>query len=77
MRPMCDRKPNFIDISQTVSETSSLRFFFQNGGRPPSWMHWTGIGATHEQFHLESMQCLDNIFCIFNLKWSTHAPTFR
>jgi len=25
-----------------------LTFFFQNGGRPPSWICWAPIGATHD-----------------------------
>ena len=27
---------------------SDLTVFFQNGGRPPSWICWAPIGTTHD-----------------------------
>jgi len=33
---------------------SDLSFFFQNGGRPPSWICWALIGTTHDEFLLVS-----------------------
>jgi len=27
-----------------------LTVFFQNGGRPPSWICWAPIGTTHDDF---------------------------
>ena len=32
--------PNFIKIGQTVAEIWRFNVFFQNGGRPPSWICW-------------------------------------
>jgi len=32
-----------------------LTVFFQNGGRPPSWICWAPIGATHDEFLLVSI----------------------
>ena len=40
--------PNFIKIGQTVAEIWRFDGFFQNGGRPPSWICWAPIGITHE-----------------------------
>jgi len=34
---------------------SDLTFFFQNGGRPPSWICWVLIGTTHDDFLLVSI----------------------
>ena len=38
--------PYFIKIGQTVSEIWQFNVFFQNGGRPPSWISWASIGTT-------------------------------
>jgi len=34
---------------------SDLTVFFQNGGRPPSWICWAPIGTTHNEFLLVSI----------------------
>jgi len=34
---------------------SDLTVFFQNGGRPPSWICWAPIGTTHEEFLMVSI----------------------
>jgi len=39
--------PNFIKIGQTVAEIWRFNVFFQNGGRPPSWICWAPTGTTH------------------------------
>jgi len=31
------------------------RFFFQNGGRPPSWICWAPIGTTHDNHLMVSI----------------------
>jgi len=45
---MCVTMPNFIKIGRTVAEYGDLTVFFQNGGRPPSWICWAPIGTTHD-----------------------------
>jgi len=41
--------PNFVEIAQTAAEI--WRFFiFQDGGRPPSWIGFTHVGTTHEEY---------------------------
>jgi len=37
-----------------------LTFFFQNGGRPPSWISWAPIGTTHDD-HLMVPIVLQNL----------------
>ena len=41
--------PNFAKIGRTVPETWPI-FDFQDGGRPPSWICFTRIGTTHEEY---------------------------
>jgi len=52
MRPICVSVPNRIKIGQAVAER--LRFF-QNGGRPPSWICWAPIGITDDDFLMISI----------------------
>ena len=62
--------------------------FFQNGGRPPSWICWAPFGTTHDEFLLVSIvvqNVVENdalvsktykklsIFCSFGLKTPIHA----
>jgi len=42
--------PNFIKIGQTVAEIRQFNVFFQNGGRPSSWISLARIGTTHENY---------------------------
>jgi len=43
--------PNFIKIGQTVAEIWRFNgVFFQNGGRPPSWICRARIGTTREDY---------------------------
>ena len=46
---MCVTIPNFAKIGQTVPEIWPI-FDFQNGGRPPSWIGFTRVGTTHEEY---------------------------
>jgi len=34
---------------------SDLTVFFENGGRPPSWICWAPIGTTHDEFLVVSI----------------------
>jgi len=84
MRPICVTVPNFIKIGQTVAEIWRFNGFFQNGGRPPSWISLVRIGTTHEdylsngglyrcaKFGWNRRSTFDNmkvlIFCAFGLK---------
>jgi len=34
---------------------SDLTVFFQNGGRPPSWICWAPIGTTHDHHFMVSI----------------------
>jgi len=89
MRPICVTVPNFIKIGQTVAEIWRFNGFFQNGGRPPSWISLARIGTTHEdylsngglyrcaKFGWNRRSTFDNmkvlIFCAFGLKTPIHA----
>jgi len=42
--------PNFIKMDQMVAEIWRFNGFFQNGGRPPSWICWAHIGITHNDY---------------------------
>jgi len=43
--------PNFAKIGQTVPEIWPGQFsIFQDGGRPPSWISFTCVGTTHEEY---------------------------
>jgi len=48
MGPICASMPNFIKIDLTVAEIWRFTGFFQNGGRPPSWICRARIGTTRE-----------------------------
>jgi len=37
-RPVSISTPNLVKISQRAAELWRFMFFFQNGGRPPSWI---------------------------------------
>ena len=52
---MCVIVPNLIEIDQTVAEIWRFNGFFQNGGRPPSWICWAPIGTTHDDFLMVSI----------------------
>jgi len=43
---ICTNTLNFIKIDQTVAEIWRFKGFFQNGGRPPSWICRVCIGTT-------------------------------
>jgi len=45
---MCIIVPNFIKIGQTFAEIWRVTVFFQNGGRPPSWICCSPTGTTHD-----------------------------
>ena len=40
---------NFLKIGRTVADKWWFNFFFQNGGRPPSWICWELTGTTHDE----------------------------
>jgi len=42
--------PNFIKMHQMVAEIWRFNGFFQNGGRPPSWICWAHIVITHNDY---------------------------
>jgi len=44
--------PNFLPIGQIVSEIWPY-FDFQDGGRPSSWICYTRVWTTHEEYLLE------------------------
>ena len=48
---------NLIKIGQTVAEIQRFNGFFQNLGRPPSWICWAPIGITHGEFLMVSIVC--------------------
>jgi len=50
MGPICASMPNFIKINQTVEEIWRSNGFFQNGGRPPSWICRARIGTIPEDY---------------------------
>jgi len=52
---MCVILPNLIEIGQTVAEIWQLNGFFQNGGRPPSWICWAPIRNTHDDHLMVSI----------------------
>jgi len=44
---MCVILPNFMPIDHTVAEIWPF-CYFQDGGRPPSWICFTRVWTTHE-----------------------------
>jgi len=42
--------PKFIKFGETVAEIWRFKGFFQNGGRPPSWICRACIETTHENY---------------------------
>jgi len=47
--PICVIVPNFAKISRTVPEICPFSIF-QDSGRPPSWICFTHVGTTHEEY---------------------------
>ena len=47
--PICVTVLNFAKIGQTVPEIWPI-FDYQDGGRPPSWIGFTRVGTTHEEY---------------------------
>ena len=52
----------YASLSQILSKSvkrlqrySDLTVFFQNGGRPPSWIRWAPTGTTHDDFLMVSI----------------------
>jgi len=52
---MCFIMPNFIKIGQMVAEIWRLNVFFQNGGRPPSWICLAPIGTIRDDHLMVSI----------------------
>ena len=56
--------------------------FFQNGGRPPSWICWAPIWTSHDDHlmvsivvqNLVKINAVVSITCSFGLKTPIHAP---
>jgi len=48
MGTICVTLPNFIKIGPTVAEIWRFNGFFQNGGRPPSWICLAPFVTTHD-----------------------------
>ena len=50
---------------------SDLTVFFQNGGHPPSWICWSPIGTTHDEFLMVSIvvQNLVEIDALLAITW--------
>ena len=46
---MCVIVPNFAKTGRTVPEIWPISIF-QDGGRPPSWICFTRVGTTHEEY---------------------------
>ena len=46
---MCVIAPNFAKINRTVPEIWPI-IDFQDGWRPPSWISFTHVGTTHEEY---------------------------
>jgi len=69
MRPICVILPNFFKIGQTVAEIWRFDVFFQNGGRPPSWICWAPIGTTHDDVLMVSIvvQNLVEIYAVVSI----------
>ena len=51
---------------------SDLTVFFQNGGRPPSWICWAPIGTTHDDHLVVSIvvQNLVEIDAVVSMTWN-------
>jgi len=45
----CGTVPNFVQIGQGVAEIWPF-LFFQDGGRPPSWICYTPVWTIHEVY---------------------------
>jgi len=82
--------PNFVKIGlKRLLRYGDLTVFFQNGGRPPTWICRERIGTIHEDYlvvfivelnlvGIARCSTFDNmkvlIFCAFGLKTPIHAP---
>jgi len=42
--------PNFVKIGQSVAKILQFFVFFQDGGRPPSWIRLRHIWTTHSEY---------------------------
>ena len=85
--PKCVIMPNFVQMGRTVVEIRPF-LFFQDGGRPPSWICYTPVWTTLEvyfgglchcaKFGLNRCSSFDNmqvlIFWALSLKMPIHAP---
>ena len=78
--------PNFVAIGQTVADIMAIFRFFQDGGRPPSWICDARVWTTHEEY-LVVFIAVQNLVgigfvvlkicelqCQFVLKMPIHAP---
>jgi len=45
----------FIKIGHTVAKVWRFNAFFQNGGRPSSWICWAHIVTTHDDYLVVSI----------------------
>ena len=84
--PKCVIVPNFVQIGQGVAEIWPFSFF-QDGGRPPSWICYTPVWTIHEvyfgglchcaKFGLNRFSSFDNMpvsmLCEFTFKMPIHA----
>jgi len=83
----CVIVPNFVAIGQAVAEIWRFFLFFQDVGRPPSWIYCVRILTTHKE-HLVISIIVQNLveidavvliiymflFLEFGLKMPIHAP---
>ena len=64
--------PNFVEIAKPRLRYGDFSFF-QYGGRPPSWIGFTRVGTTHEEYlvvfvtvqHLVVIGAVISIVCKF------------
>ena len=63
---------NFIKIGRTVADKWWFNVFFQNGGRPLSWICWAPTGATHDEHSVVSVVSpnLVKIDAVVSITWS-------
>ena len=63
---------NFIKISRTVADKWWFNVFFQNVGRPPSWICWSPTGTTHDDHLVVSIVTpnLVKIDAVVSITWN-------
>jgi len=61
---------NFVPIGQTVDEIMAVFLFFQNGGRPPSW-----ISSTPAFDHSQKSSWFLSLYKCG--KWPNSYPCYR